>query len=116
MPFRNTSSTVTFDGKKQRGIDGQPMATRSIAAYLDEHGYDFRGRPYFHGNLNAIPRREHCAGSYRDRTADDQDNKPSESEAVVVECPKMIDPSIMLSVAAKRAKAAPRVTAPRMTT
>jgi site-specific DNA recombinase len=137
VPFGYCSRTVVIDGKKERkklfvveeeaavvrlifglaqhGVGGQPMGTRSIAAYLNDNGYALRGRPFFHGNLDGILRREHYTGSYCDRTADDQGNRPSESEAITVECPKIIDPSIMLAVAARRAKAAPRVTAPRLT-
>lgn len=40
---------------------------------------------------------------------------PNFADEIVVECPKIIEPDVMARVAAIRAKAAPRVTAPRTT-
>ena len=137
VPFGYRSQTVTMEGKKERkklviieeeatvvrkifdlasrGLNGQAMGTRSIAEYLNKNGYALRGRKFSHGNLDGILKREHYSGSYLDRTADDQGVKPSESDAILVPCPQIIDPGLIALVAARRAKAAPRVTAPRIT-
>ena len=137
VPFGYRSETVTIEGKKERkklvtdeeeaavvrlifdlanrGLSGQPMGTRSIAEHLNKNGYALRGRRFSHGNLDGILKREHYAGSYLDRTADDQGVKPSKSDAIVVPCPQIIDPALIASVSARRAKAAPCVTAPRIT-
>ena len=137
VPFGYRSETVAIEGKKERkklfiveeeaivvreifdlasrGLSGQPMGTRAIAEHLNEQGYSLRGRKFSHGNLDGILTREHYAGSYRDSTADDQGVRPSHSDAIVVPCPQIVDPGLIASVAARRAKAAPRVTAPRLT-
>ena len=137
IPFGYRSFTAKTDGNKERkklaiiqdeaeivqmifdlaqhGLTGQPMGTRSIAKYLNANGYTLRGGKFLHGNVDGILTREHYAGSYRDRTANDQGIRPTDAEAIVVPCPVIIPPDIVAAVAAKRAKAAPRVTPPRVT-
>lgn len=97
------------------GLDGQPMGTRAIAAHLNANGYALRGRPFYHGNVDGILTRSHYAGAYRDRTANDAGITPSAEDSIIVPCPQIIDPALIARVAAIRAKAAPRVTAPRTT-
>lgn len=97
------------------GLDGQPMGTHAIAAHLNASGHCFRGKPFFHSNTDGILTREHYAGSYLDRTADDDGVSPSDEHAIIVPCPQIVEPDIVLRVAVRRAKAAPRVTPPRVT-
>lgn len=137
VPFGYESRVVTVEGRKERkklfvredeaatvrlavqlacsGLTGQPMGTRAIAKYLNDHGYSLRGRKFYHSNVDGILTREHYAGSYRDRTRDDHGVVPSAADEIVVECPKIIEPDVMARVVAIRSKAAPRVTAPRIT-
>ena len=137
VPFGYETRTVRVDGKKERrqlfeveeqarvvrlifdlaetGLDGQAMGTRSLAAYLNANGYTLHGKRFTHGNLDGILNREHYAGSYLDRTADDAGVRPLDENAIVVPCPCIIEPEQIARVAARRAKAAPRVTAPRIT-
>ena len=133
VPFGYETRTVRVDGKKERrqlfaveeqaqvvrlifdlaetGLDGQAMGTRSLATHLNANGYTLHGKRFTHGNLN----REHYAGSYLDRTADDAGVRPLDENAIVVSCPRIIEPEQIARVAARRAKAAPRITAPRIT-
>jgi site-specific DNA recombinase len=137
VPYGYESRVVVMEGRKGRkrlfileheavvvrkiyelarvGLTGTPMGTRAIAKHLNENGFTMRGRPFFNSNLAGILKREHYAGSYRDRTADGKGQKPSEPDAIVVPCPQIISPDIIAEVAAIRAKAAPAVTPPRVT-
>lgn len=137
VPFGYESRVVTIEGRKERkklfaredeaatvrlivklacsGLTGQPMGTRAIAKYLNDNGYTMRGRKFYHSNVDGILTREHYAGSYRDRTRDDNGVPPSAADEIVVACPKIIEPDVMARVAAIRSRAAPRVTAPRTT-
>lgn len=137
VPFGYESRVVVTDGRKGRkklfvredeaavarliyslasvGLFGRPMGTRAIAKHLNDNGYTLRGRPFFHSNVDGILTREHYAGAYRDRTADAKGVKPSEANAIVVQCPQIIEPDLIARVAAIRARAAPAVTAPRIT-
>lgn len=137
VPFGYKASTYAVDGRKERrklviveeeaaivrmiydlaltGLDGQPMGTRSIAAHLNASGYKFRGRAFFHSNVDGILTREHYAGSYLDRTANDAGITPSLEDCIVVPCPQIVPPDQIARVAATRAKAAPRITPPRVT-
>ncbi|WP_174279461.1 recombinase family protein [Sphingomonas bacterium] len=137
VPFGYEARTVAVDGKKERrklflveeeaavvrlifdlalrGLDGQPMGTRKIAEHLNANGYSLRGRPFHNSNVDGILTRDHYAGAYLDRTADDQGVTPSEQDAITVPCPQIIAPELIAQVAARRAKAAPRVTPPRVT-
>ncbi|WP_419809030.1 recombinase family protein [Sphingomonas sp.] len=137
VPFGYESRVVSVEGRKERkklfvrapeaavvrlivqlactGLAGQPMGTRAIAKYLNDQGYTLRGRKFYHSNVDGILTREHYAGSYRDRTRDDHGATPNTADEIVVECPKIIEPDVMARVAAIRSKAAPRVTAPRIT-
>ncbi len=38
-----------------RGLDGQPMGTRSIAAFLNNSGYTLKGKPFRHSNVGWHP-------------------------------------------------------------
>lgn len=98
------------------GFSGQPMGTRAIARYLNTDGYTLRGRKFHNSNVDSILTREHYVGSYRDRTRDDRGVVPGFADEIIVECPKIIEADVMARVAAIRAKAAPRVTAPHTTT
>ncbi len=137
VPFGYESRVVSVDGRKERkklfirddeaavvrltvqlacvGLVGQPMGTRAIAKYLNDHGYSFRGRKFYHSNVDGILTREHYAGSYRDRTRDDNGVVPAVADEIVVACPKIIEPDVMARVAAIRSRAAPRVTPTRIT-
>lgn len=137
VPFGYEARTALIDGNKERrclaiveaeaaivrliyelaevGVDGTAMGTRSIAAHLNARGYTLRQRPFFHSNVDGILTREHYVGSYLDRTADDEGVIPSDEDAIVVPCPRIIDPEQVARVVARRAKAAPRVTPPRIT-
>lgn len=137
VPFGYESRVVTVEGRKERkklfvredeaatvrltlqlacsGLTGQPMGTRAIAKYLNDNGYTMRGRKFYHSNVDGILTREHYAGSYRDRTRDVNGVTPSAADEIVVACPKIIEPDVMARVAAIRSRAAPRVTAPRIT-
>jgi hypothetical protein len=137
VPFGYEARTVAQEGKKQRrrlfiaedeaamvrlifdlalhGVDGQRRGTRAIAAHLNANGYSLRGRRFHNSNVDGILTREHYAGSYLDRTADDESVTPSDEDAIVVPCPQIIEPDVMAQVAASRTKAAPRVTPPRIT-
>lgn len=137
VPFGYESRVVTVEGRKERkklfvredeativrltvqlacsGLSGQPMGTRAIAKRLNDHGYSLRGRKFYHSNVDGILTREHYAGSYRDRTRDDHGVIPKTADEIIVECPKIIEHDVMARVAAIRSKAAPRVTAPRIT-
>lgn len=97
------------------GLTGQPMGTRAIAKHLNDNGYTLRGRKFHNSNVDGILTREHYSGRYRDRTRDDRGVVPSFADEIIVDCPKIIEPDVMARVAAIRAKAAPRVTAPRIT-
>ena len=137
VPFGYQARTVVVDGRKerrklfviegeaavvrliydlaQRGLHGTPMGTRAIAEYLNALGYRQRGRPFFHSSVDGILTRQHYAGHYLDRTADSNGRKPSVDESIVVPCPQIISPELIAEVAARRAKAAPKVTPPRIT-
>ncbi|HEX7852127.1 MAG TPA: recombinase family protein [Sphingobium sp.] len=97
------------------GLHGQRLGTRAIAIHLNENGYTLRGRKFFHGNVDGILTRTHYTGHYLDRTKDDRGKAPAEEDAIVVECPQIIEPELFTRVAALRAKAAPSVTPPRTT-
>lgn len=137
VPFAYESRVVVTDGRKGRkklfivesdahvvrliydladvGLTGQPMGSRAIAAHLNSNGYTFRGRRFFHSNVDGILTREHYGGFYRDRTMDANGVKPTEEEAIVVACPQIVAPDQIARVAAIRARAAPSVTPPRVT-
>ena len=137
VPFGYESRTVHVDGTKERkklviveeeaevvrliyrlarvGLAGQPMGTRSIAAWLNTHGYTLRGRPFFHSALDGILTRPHYLGAYPDKTADDDGRPPEVEDWIWVECPRIIEPEEASEVAALRAKAAPAKTPPRVT-
>ena len=81
VPFGYEARTVVIDGKKERrklfireeetvvvrlifdlavrGLDGQPMGTRAIAAHLNASGHRFHDRPFFHSAVVGILTREH---------------------------------------------------------
>jgi site-specific DNA recombinase len=137
VPYGYESRVVTVEGRKERkklfigeneaatvrlifklacsGLSGQPMGTRAIAKHLNDHGYTLRGSKFYNSNVDGILTREHYAGSYRDRTRDDQDVTPVTADEIGVECPMIVGPDIMARVAAIRSKAAPGVTPPRTT-
>lgn len=96
------------------GLDGQPMGTRSIAKHLNEQGYKLRGKPFRHSNVDGILTREHYGGIYYDRTSPQVDQVATANDAIAVTCPMIIEGEIVAAVAARRARAAPRVTAPRI--
>ena len=91
------------------------MGTRAIAKHLNALGYRFRGRELFHSNVDGILTRQHYDGHYLDRTADSKGRKPSIEESIIVPCPEIVPPKIIAEVAARRARAAPNVTPPRIT-
>ncbi|WP_082472886.1 recombinase family protein [Sphingomonas sp. Leaf357] len=137
IPFGYESRVVVTDGRKGRrklfiveaeaavirliyeladvGLTGRAMGTRAIAAHLNANGYTFRGKRFFHSNVDGILTREHYSGSYRDRTMDAKGVKPTEEEAIVIACPQIVAPDQIARVAAIRARAAPSVTPPRVT-
>ncbi len=137
VPFGYQARTVAVEGRKERrklflvdeeaaivaliydlartGLHGTPMGTRAIAEHLNALGYRLRGRPFYHSNVDGILTRQHYAGYYLDRTADSAGRKPSIDESIVVPCPQIVSPDVIAEVAARRAKAAPRVTPPRIT-
>lgn len=138
IPYGYESRVVVTDGRKGRkklfireeeatvvrliyeladvGLTGHPMGTRAVAKHLNANGYTLRGKPFYHSNVDGILTREHYAGSYRDRTVDAKGVKPTEGEAIVVACPQIVAPDLVARVAAIRARAAPSVTPPRITT
>ena len=97
-----------------RGVDGQPMGTRSIAVHLQREGHTLRGAPFRHSNLDSILKREHYSGRYWDRTSPIVDAKATIEDAIAVACPQIIEPEVAAAVAARRAASAPRVTPPRV--
>lgn len=105
---------LIFDLSLQ-GLDGQPMGTRSIAAYLNAQGYKLRTAPFRHSNVDGILTRDHYSGTYYDRTSPQIDRLARPDEAIAVACPQIVEPDIIAAVAARRAKAAPKVTPPRIT-
>ena len=137
VPFGYESRTVTIEGRKERrrlfvfeedaavvrlihdlaehGIAGTPMGTRSIAEHLNALGHTFRGRPFYHSNVDGILTREHYLGSYRDRTAGDDGAEPNEENAILIPCPQIVPVDQRARIVATRARAAPRVTPPRIT-
>lgn len=137
VPLGYESRTVRIDGKKERkqlfvvqeqaelvrlifdladtGLDGQAMGTRAIAMHLNSLGHTLKGKRFSHSGLDSILHRDLYAGSYLDRTADDCGERPSNDNAIMVPCPRIVEPEQIARVAARRAKAAPRVTAPRIT-
>lgn len=137
VPFGYQARTVAVEGRKERrklflveeeaaivaliydlartGLHGTPMGTRAIAEHLNALGYRLRGRPFYHSNVDGILTRQHYAGYYLDRTADSAGRKPSIDDSIVVPCPQIVSPDIIAEVAARRARAAPRVTPPRVT-
>lgn len=96
------------------GLDGQPMGTRSIAAYLNSQGLAIKEKPFRHSNIDGILTREHYQGRYFDRTCPEVDGKARPEHAIAVPCPMIVDPVIAAAVLARRAAAAPRVTPPRL--
>ncbi len=137
VPFGYQARAVAVEGRKERrklflvdeeaaivaliydlartGLHGTPMGTRAIAEHLNALGYRLRGRPFYHSSVDGILTRQHYAGYYLDRTADSAGRRPSIEESIVVPCPQILSPDIIAEVAARRAKAAPRVTPPRVT-
>ena len=137
IPFGYESRVFVTDGRKGRkklfvreeeaavvrfvfdlastGLTGRPLGTRAIAKHLRANGHTLRGRPFYHSNVDGILTREHYAGAYLDRTVDAKGVKPSDAQAIVVPCPQIVQPDLIARVAAIRAKAAPRVTPPRIT-
>ncbi len=98
-----------------QGVDGQPLGTRAIAAHLNGRGYRMRGKLFYHSSVDGVLTRSHYRGHYVDRTADEHGRPATEADQIVVSCPQLVDPDIIDRVAALRARAAPRVTAPRIT-
>lgn len=43
----------------RHGTGGQPMGTRSIAAWLKQHGYTMNGKPFFHSSVDGTLTRPH---------------------------------------------------------
>ena len=137
VPYGYEAKPVVRDGDKERkklfiveeeasvvrkifelarhGVVGQPMGTRSIAEWLNNHGYRLRGRPFFHSAVDGILKRPHYRGSYFDRTADDEGKVPEPEDWIWVECPRIIEGEQAEEVAVIRAKAAPAKTPPRIT-
>lgn len=98
-----------------RGLDGQPMGTRSIAAFLNGRGYTLNGKPFRHSNVDGILTRQHYGGFYYDRTSPKVDGVAAVEDHIQVYCPMIVEPDVIAAVAARRALAAPKVTAPRLT-
>ncbi len=137
VPFGYQARTVVVEGRKERrklfiveeeaavvrliydlarsGLHGTPMGTRAIAQHLNALGYRMRGREFFHSSVDGILTRQHYGGHYLDRTADSKGRKPSIEESIIVPCPEIVPPKIIAEVAARRARAAPKVTPPRVT-
>jgi site-specific DNA recombinase len=137
VPFGYQARTVVVEGRKERrklfiveeeaavvrliydlariGLHGTPMGTRAIAQHLNALGYRIRGREFFHSSVDGILTRQHYGGQYLDRTADSKGRKPSIDESIIVPCPEIVPPKIIAEVAARRARAAPKVTPPRVT-
>lgn len=136
VPFGYRAVVASSDGRKERkklaiheedaalvrlihelaltGLDGQPMGTRAIAAHLNSLGLRIKGKPFRHSNVDGILTREHYQGHYFDRTCPEIDGKARAEHAILVPCPMIIEPGIAAAVRARRATAAPRVTAPRI--
>ena len=137
VPFGYRAETVQRDGDKERkklfiveaeaevvrrifalarnGLTGQPMGTRSIAEWLNGHGYTLKGKPFFHSGVDGILHRPHYRGAYPDKTADDHGQTPEPEDWIWVPCPCIVEPGEAEQVAALRAKAAPAKTPPRIT-
>lgn len=98
-----------------QGLNGQPMGTRAIAVYLNNHGYTLRGRKFHNSNVHGILTRPHYAGSYVHCPTNAQALPIGGAEPVLVSCPQIIAPDLMAQVAALRARSAPRARAPRVT-
>ncbi|MFN6933918.1 MAG: recombinase family protein [Tsuneonella sp.] len=136
LPFGYRSVVAVTDGKKDRkrlavvedeaaivrliydlalrGVDGQPMGTRLIAAHLNGQGHTLRGSPFRHSNVDGILTREHYVGRYWDRTSPIVDFKAKPEDGIPVDCPQIIEPAVAAAVMARRAASAPRVTPPRV--
>ncbi|WP_267389241.1 recombinase family protein [Sphingomonas sp. GC_Shp_3] len=137
VPFGYQARTVAVEGRKERrklfiveeeaavvrliyglarnGLHGTPMGTRAIAEHLNALGYRNRGREFFYSSVDGILTRQHYGGKYLDRTADSKGRTPSIEESIVIPCPEIVSPQIIAEVAARRARAAPKVTPPRVT-
>ena len=82
------------------GVSGQPMGTRSISGWLEDHGYTLRGRPFHHSAIDGILHRPHYRGAYPDKTADDPGRVPEPEDWIWVPWPRIIEPDDAEQVAA----------------
>lgn len=87
---------------------------RKIVAMLHERGLTMRGRKFSNGSLAGLLAREHYAGQYFDRTADEDGKRPLREAWIEVPCPAIVSLEDMQSVAAMRSARSPRVVAPHI--
>lgn len=99
----------------QHGDGKGPMGVRAIAAWLNTRGYTLRGGRFSNSNVGAILSRTHYVGYYFDGKQNEFKEPLPEDQWIEVPCPSIVSDEDFLSVAALRAKRAPRVTPPRVT-
>lgn len=108
LPFGYKSVIARQDGDKARmklAIVPDEVATvrrmfdwalagrgnRWIGRTLNEEGVRLRGAKFSNGNVAGILTREHYAGQYRDLIADDDGQRPSLEDAIIVSCPAVVE-------------------------
>ncbi len=92
----------------------QGRGGRWIVTTLNSEGATMRGAKFSNSNVAAILTRETYIGQYRDRTADDDGNRPEIEDAIIVPCPAIIEREQFERVAATRIARSPRNTAPHV--
>ncbi len=130
-PFGYKTFVAKIDGKKERmkleivpaeaavvreifEWADQGRGSRWIGKTLNDRGTTLRGARFSNGNLSGILKREAYAGSYHDRTADDDGNVPEREDWIAVECPQIVSREKFERVAALRSSRAPTQMAPHV--
>ena len=98
------------------GDGSGPVGIKKIVAYLNSHGYSFRGKPFYTSAVEKILKGEVYTGTYRYNCIDSRTRKPRpESEHIKVIAPVIISMELWLAAQRAMANNRPNVKAPRLT-
>ena len=100
----------------REGDGSGPMGIKKIVAYLNSHGYSYRGKPFYTSAVEKILKGEVYTGTFWYNTIDSRTRKPRpESEHIRVKVPIIIPMETWLATQLALRHNRPNVRAPRLT-
>ncbi|PZR86079.1 MAG: hypothetical protein DI537_29360 [Stutzerimonas stutzeri] len=98
------------------GDGSGPMGIKKIVAYLNGHGFSYRGKPFYTSAVEKILKGEVYTGTFRYNCIDSRTRKPRpESEHIKVNVPVIIPMELWLATQRALRDNRPNVRAPRLT-